>query len=423
MKAAETITTALPALSHRNFRLFWGGQLISVIGTWMQNVALGWLVLRISDSSFYLGLLNALTTLPILLFSLFAGIIADRVSKRRMIIWAQAAFLFQALLLAALVYFNKFNVWTLMALAALAGTIQSFDSPARQSFVSEMVPHEHVLSAVALNSAVFNAARTIGPAIGGLLISSVGESACFFINAVSFIAVIAGLLLMRENELFIAPNHKQGRGNPLSELKESFRHVFNDKRMLAVLAVLAIFSIFGLPAFILLPVFARNVFHVGAKGMGFLFAAAGAGSFTAAIILAFMKKNRRQGLRIILSCTLFSLSVIGLCFTKNFYLSLPLICLAGFGGIAGIAMANSTLQLLAPDHLRGRVMGLYIFMFLGMMPPGNLLMGALAHMAGAQRAVLISGAASIIMLGLVSALLPQIFSINKPAEAEIATIV
>ncbi len=388
----------------------------------MQNVALGWLVLRISNSSFHLGLLNALTTLPILLFSLFAGIIADRVSKRRMIIWAQTAFAFQALLLAILVYFNRFNVWTLMALAALSGTIQAFDSPARQSFVSEMVPHHHVLSAVALNSAVFNAARTVGPAVGGLLISAVGESACFFINAVSFVAVIASLLIMREKDLFLSAAPKRNHGKPMSDLKESFRHVLNDKRMLGVLAVLSIFSIFGLPAFILLPVFARDIFHVGAQGMGFLFAAAGIGSFIAAFILALMKKSRKQGARIILSCAIFSFSVIGLSFSKSFHTSLFMIGLAGFGAIAGIAMANSALQLLAPDHLRGRIMGLYIFMFLGMMPPGNLIMGAMAHMAGAQRAVLISGTVSILTLGLFTILFPQILAINEPAEAEIPTL-
>ena len=414
MVLKEKIAKTLPAFQYRNFRLFWSGQLISLIGTWMQTVALGWLVLSISNSAFYVGLLGTLTFLPVLIFSLFAGIMADRVDKRRLIILTQTSALFQALILAVLLSVGHIAIWSIMVLAVLLGTINAFDAPARQSFVSEMVPREHVVSAVALNSAIFNSARTIGPAVAGFLISLVGEAACFYINAGSFIAVIAGLLLMRDSELYHAPVHDHAA--PIAELKEGFRYVRGERRALGMLALLAVSSIFGFPALVLLPVFARNVLHVGPKGLGFLFAAAGIGSLVGALRLATTKRAGKQGRRILLTSSLFALAIMGFSSSHNFYLSLVLVAVAGFGIISSMALTNSTLQTLAPPHLRGRVMSIYVFVMMGMMPPGNFLAGTAAHYLGAPRAVLLAGVACLALLGATVARYPGVLRIDVQAE-------
>jgi predicted MFS family arabinose efflux permease len=418
MKSTNAILKALPAFQHRNFRLFWSGQLISLIGTWMQNVALGWLIYRITNSPFFLGLMMTMNSLPILLFSLFAGIIADRVNKRLLVIITQSAFTVQALVLAILVSTGHYNIWVLLAFTFLAGTIQAFDAPTRQSFVSEMVSKDHVLSAVAMNSAVFNAARTIGPAIGGLLVKAVGESGCFYSNAISFLAVIAGMLMMRESELFREGN-RNGRGKvkPGLEIKESFKYILSEKRILGVLSITAVISILGMPALTFLPVFARTVLHLQADGLGYLFAAAGVGSFIAAVNLALAKKTRRQGLKIVLNNSIFCIAIVTFTFIKSFYLSLPSLALAGYGVITGIALVNSTMQLIAPAHLRGRVMSAYVFVFMGLMPLGNFVMGTVAHYIGAPRAVMYGGLACLAALAFISVAFPAILKIDAPNES------
>jgi len=412
----DSVKSTLPAFRYRNFRLFWVGQLVSTIGTWMQTVALSWLVYTIKDSAFALGLLTTMNSLPILFLSLPAGIVADRVNKRKMIVATQAAFTVQAILLTVLVYTKHYNELTLIVLAALAGAIQAFDSPARQSFVSEMVPKDSVLSAVALNSAVFNVARTIGPMIGGLLIKAVGEAQCFAINAISFIAVIAALFMIREKDLFKLASPAGNGSKALSDLKEGFVYVIKDRRMLGVLCILSVASIFGLPALMLLPVFAKKILHMGPDGLGFLFAGAGVGSVVAAVMLALARKSRKQGLRIIFCFGLFSVVICVFSFAKSFIVAFILLAGAGFGAIAGIAMSNSTLQLLAPERLRGRIMGLYVFVFLGMMPAGNFLMGTAAHYLGAPYAVMAGGIACIAAIAAVTLLVPEIIKIDSPAE-------
>jgi MFS family permease len=411
MALAGKITGALPAFRHRNYRLFWGGQCISLIGTHMQMVALGWFVLRVSNSSFYLGLVNALGMFPILLFSMFAGAIADRTSKRRLILLTQTAFLIQATALAFLASSRYAAVWNVAILAAIQGTIMSFDSPTRQSFVSEMVPGENVLSAVALNSGVFNAARIIGPAFAGFLIHYVGEAGCFYINAASFVAVIIAILMMRDNELFKAESRKHAA--PMSEMKEGFRYVLSERRVLGLLVALVVTSIFGMPSMVLMPVFAKNVLHVGPKGLGFLMSAAGAGALAVMAVLAFSKRARRQGIRIILSGAVFAVSVVVFSQSRNYYFSMAMIAIAGAAITACAAMTNSSLQMLAPPHLRGRVMGIYIFVFMGMMPPGSLLMGILAQYLGAPIAVTIAGVTCLVMLAAISIVFPKILRIDE----------
>jgi len=407
-----------PALRHRNFRLFWGGQIISLVGTHAQTVALGWLSLKLTNSAFYLGLLNTMATLPILLFSLFAGIFADRMNKRRLLLATQCAFLVQALVLAVLVSTGVATIWTLLVLAAVQGLIQSFDSPIRQSFVSEMVPPRNVLGAVALNSAVFNGARIIGPAAAGFMIPVVGEAGCFYINAVSFIAVIAGIAMMRESELF-RPAREKSETTPLKELIEGFKYVKSERRISGLLGVLIVTSLLGLPPMILLPVFAKDVLHCGSRGMGILFAGAGAGAFLAAFSIAVAKKMKRPGRTIVAMGVIFSISIILFSFSRSFYLSMLLIAFGGAAITASIALTNSSLQMTTPARLRGRIMGIYIFVFLGMMPFGSFIFGTAAHYIGAPHTVAIGGAACIATLLLVCAVFPGVLRIEAPgAESE-----
>lgn len=413
MSLKDKAKNALPAFGQRNFRLFWSGQAVSLIGTHMQTVALGWLVLRISNSPFYLGLVNAVGTLPILLFSMFAGMIADRTNKRRLILLTQSAFLVQALALAILVFSGRAAVWNLMLLAVVQGAIHSFDAPTRQSFVSEMVPPETVMSAVALNSSVFNGARILGPAVAGFLIHAAGEAGCFFINAASFAAVIAGIALMRESELFrtAAPPKKA----PMAELKEGFRYVRNEPRISGLLAGMIVISLFGMPSLMLLPVFAKDVLQVGAKGMGFLFSAAGGGALASMLALAFVKRPRGQGLKILIGSAVFAVGAIAFSQSENFYFSMAAIAVVGAGLTSGVAMTNSALQTIAPPHIRGRVMGMYIFVFLGMMPPGSFLVGLAAQYLGAPTTVLCAGALTLVLLASITILFPAILKIDAPS--------
>jgi MFS family permease len=387
----EKITNTLPAFRHRNFRLYWIGQLISLTGTWMQTPALMWLILVKTNSAFYAGLLGTLNFLPVLFFSLFAGILADRVDKRLLILITQTAALIQSLILAVLVLTGHIMVWSIMVLTAAQGVINAVDAPARQSFVSEMVPREHVTSAVAMNSALFNGARVIGPAAAGFLIANASIAACFFINAATFLAIIVCLLMMRDSELLHAP--ERAHTSPISEIKEGFRYVRGERNALILLVLLAVLGIFGFPALVVyLPVFAKNVLHAGARGMGWLFAGAGLGSLIGAMRLAMTKRAGRQGRRVLFSSAFFGLILMGFSFSRNFYLSTLLAGLAGFGLISSMALTNSTLQMLAPPHLRGRVMSIYVFVMMGMMPLGNFLAGTVAHFLGAPHAVLIAGA-------------------------------
>lgn len=412
----------LPVFRNRNFRLFWSGQAISLIGTQMQMAALSWLVLRITNSSFYLGLINAITTLPVLVFSMFAGAIADRVSKRRLLLMTQGGLLVQAFILALVVTYNKAAVWNLLLLGAMMGVFFSFDAPVRQSFVSEMVPREDVLSAVALNSSNFNAARIMGPAIAGLLlVVKRGEEICFYLNAISFVAVIIGILMMRDRELFTA--EKSERSAMSQEMKEGFRYIWNERRVMGLLVMLAVTSIFGMPSFVLLPIFARDILHTGPKGLGFLFAAAGVGAFIASLSLAFVKRARRQGL-LIMSCgILFGIAIFLFSFSRNHYLSMGLVALAALGLTASMAMTNSTLQILSPANMRGRVVGVYVMVFMGMMPFGSFWAGTVSHFIGAPHTVLLNGAICVAMLTVITLRFPGILKIDAPTDAETQIVV
>lgn len=375
------------ALAHRNFRLFIYGQGISLVGTWMQSVALGWLVLELTNSPFDVGLNQALRSLGVLLFTLYAGIVADRVDKRRLIVLTQALQMCEALALAVLVWAKVVQIWQVMALAAFVGAVNAFDIPTRQAFVVEMVGKEDLVNAIALNSSLFNAARVVGPAIAGVIIGVAGVGLCFFLNGVSYIAVIAGLLMMRLPPFVAKPVTEsawQGFRGGLTFIRE-------ERRMRTLVTLVAILSVFGFPFLVLMPVFARDVLHVGAGGYGALMAAVGVGAMFGALALAATSHVVAKGRLMLTAAAAFGVLVAAFAVTRWFALALALLAVAGCAMIITTALANTLIQTIVPDHLRGRVMGFYSFVFVGMAPLGAFQAGWAAEHFGTPETVVFGG--------------------------------
>jgi MFS family permease len=385
------------ALRHRNFRLFFFGQGTSLVGTWMQNVAQGWLVLGITNSPFYVGLVSALGSLPILLVSLPAGVFVDRVNKRRLVILTQMLSLLQALLLAILIWTHRIALWQVAGIAVFLGTVNAVDTPARQAFLIELVGREDLPNAIALNSSAFNAARVIGPSVAGVLISVLSLAWCYFLNAVSYVAVIWGLLAMRLPP-FVRPAHP---GDAWTQFREGVRFVRHDRRILALVGMMAVISVFGFPYLVLMPVFARDVLRVGASGLGFMSASVGVGAVVAALGLAAFGTRVGKGRILVWTGPLFGAALAAFALTRIFGLALPVLGVAGGAMILNNAVTNTLLQTIVPDALRGRVMGFFAFVFLGMAPFGALQAGWLAEQIGAPATVAIGGSvcalASVLM--------------------------
>lgn len=395
----------LGALVHRNFRLFLLGQGISLVGTWMQSVALGWLVLELTSSPFAIGLNSALRALGVLVFTLYAGIVADRVDKRRLIIVTQALQMVEALALAVLVWTHVVAVWQVMVLAAFVGVVNAFDIPTRQSFLVEMVGKEDLMSAIALNSSMFNAARVVGPAIGGALIGLFGVGMCFFLNGVSYFAVIGSLLAMR------LPAFLPGRaqGSAWTGFREVVAFLRSDRRVETLVVLTAILSVFGFPFLVMMPVFARDVLHVGAAGYGALTAAVGGGAMLGALGIALNTgRIAHKGALMTLGGASFGLLVSAFALSRAFSLSLILLALAGCAMIVNNALTNTMIQTLVPDQLRGRVMGFYSFVFVGMSPLGAFLVGAFAERFGAPLAVEVGGLVCAVAVGLAAWRVPAL---------------
>jgi MFS family permease len=376
------------ALAHRNFRLFFIGQGISLVGTWMQNVGEGWLILTLTNSPFYVGLTAALSSLGVLLFSLYAGVIADRVDKRRFIIFMQLAFMLEALTVAILVWTGVVAVWQVLLLATILGIASAFDIPMRQSFVVEMVGKDDLMNAIALNSSVFNGARVIGPAIAGVLIGAVGIAWCYFLNGVSYIAVIAGLLLMR-----LPPRAPPARGaSAWTGFREVLAYLRGDRRLRVLMILTAVISVFGFPYIAMMPVFARDVLHRGATGYGALTSSIGIGAVIGALGIALASARiRARGRLMLAGGTAFGILLILFAASRSLALSMLLLALAGCAMIVNNSLANTLLQTTAPDHLRGRVMGFYSFVFVGMAPFGAFLFGLVAEHVGAPATLAAGG--------------------------------
>lgn len=401
---------AFVALRHRNFRLFWYGQMVSLIGTWMQTTGQAWLVLQITNSAWQLGLVGALQFLPILLFSIFGGVFADRWPKRSVLLFTQSAAMVQAIVLCVLVASGHVQIWEIYVLALLLGLTNSLDMPTRQSFVVEMVGREDLSNAVALNSSVFNLARIVGPGLAGLIIAISSVNVLFLLNAVSFIAVIIGLALIDVSHLHALPGPvKAGEHTKTwQSMGEGLSYIRRTPSVLMVILVVGMVSLFGINFNVVLPLFATEVLNAGSVGFGLLSSAFGAGSLVSALWLAW-GNNKPSILRILLSTSAFSVLLIVFALSPIYALSLLLIAAVGFAQITFSALANTTLQTVTPNHLRGRVMSVYMVFFIGSTPIGNLIIGGLAGWFGAPGALLICA-----VLSLISALAGWIW--RKPAE-------
>ncbi|MCB0730347.1 MAG: MFS transporter [Ignavibacteriae bacterium] len=378
----------LRALKYRNYRLFFIGQGISLIGTWMQQIALGWLVYKLTDSAFLLGLVSFSSQIPTFILALFAGLLADRYSKHKIIIITQSLAMLQAFILAILTLTNTVNIWYIITLSVFLGLINAFDMPTRQSFAIELVDDKKDLpNAIALNSSAFNAARLIGPTIAGILITTLGEGICFLINAISYIAVIFALLRMKiqsvQNEV---KSEKVMQG-----LKEGIKYAYNFIPIRILLLLVAIVSLTGMPYTVLMPVFARDILHGDSSTLGYLFGAVGIGAFTGAIYLASRKTVLGLGRWIAAATSIFSMGLLLFSFSRNIYFSLFLMLFTGFGMMMQMASTNTLLQTLVDNNKRGRVMSLYVMAFMGTAPIGSLMAGTLASTIGAPLTVLSSG--------------------------------
>ena len=371
------------ALRHRNFRLFLIGQAISLTGTWMQSVAQGWLVLTLTNSPFYVGLVSALGSLGVLVFSLYAGVVADRADKRRAVVITQTLQMLQAFALAALVWRGAVTVESVMALAAFLGVVSAFDIPIRQAFVVDMVGKDDLMNAIALNSSVFNATRVVGPAVAGLVIGRAGLVWCFLLNGLSYLAVIRNLLAMDLPERRSGP----GPASTASGFREILAQVRADRRLPVLIVLTAVLSVFGFPVLALMPVFARDVLRVGAEGYGALLAALGVGAVVGAVGIAAFSRRLSRGRLQLAGGTVFGLLVALFAASRSFPASVLLMALAGCAMIVNNALTNTQLQTLAPDHLRGRIMGLYSFVFVGLGPVGSFQAGIFAERFGAPWAV------------------------------------
>jgi len=384
--AARSFLVYFRALRHRNFRLFWSGQLISLVGTWMQSATQWWLVHRLTHEPIWLGIVGTATFLPAFLLSFVAGVVADRVPKRSMIVATQVTAACLALSLSALTFTGAVRVGHIVAFAFLLGTVNAFDMPTRQAFVIEMVGGEDLMNAIALNSSIFNAARVIGPALAGFLIASTGEAICFLLNGLSFLPVIAGLLLMR-----LPPVRKREARPVWHELAEGFRFVGRSPRVRTVLEAVAISSIFGMSFTILLPVFADQILRTGPRGYGLLMGAVGVGAVTGALRLAGRTSTRGSGRLVALGMGLLGVSLLAFSLSRTFILSEILLLAVGGSMITQLATTNTLLQRTSPDEIRGRVLSMYTFVLVGLAPIGSLLLGALAQHLGAPWAVRIGG--------------------------------
>lgn len=376
----------LSSLRHRDFRLFIAGQFISLCGTWIQMVAQGWLVLELTDSPFAVGLVTTLGSLPILLFTLYGGVIADRVDKRRLVLALQCGMTLEALGLAILTQLDLVTVEWVMGLAAFFGLLSAFEVPTRQALVAEIVGREDLMNAIALGSSAFNLARVVGPAVAGGLIATVGLAACFYANAASYLAVIAGLVLMRVRRPAVP-----ARVPALAALLEGIRYVFGNRWPRALVTLIAVFSVFGFSFISMLPVFARDLLGMEAAGYGALVSGVGLGAVAAALGMAGFGPRSRTARLAIGSSVLFGLALTGAAFAPEFWWALALFSVTGcLMALSGI-VANTMLQLEAPDHLRGRVMGFYSFTVLGMAPFGSLQAGWVSEHFGVRAALALGG--------------------------------
>jgi MFS family permease len=382
------------ALTVYNYRLFISGQAVSQCGTWLQRTAQAWLVLELSNSPVALGLVIALQTLPVTFLSLFGGVVADRVPKRPFLMLVLSLEVVQAALLAGLTLSGAIQLWEVDVLAFTLGVLAALESPTRQSFVSELVGREHIQSAVSLNSSIFNAARIVGPGIGGVVIAAWGTGACFVLNAVSFLAVLLGLALIRPEQLF--PSRRSPRGAVVTQLLDGLRYVARTPELLFPVVLLAFLGTFGYNFQVILPLLARYTLQSGAIGFGILDAAMGVGSLIGALgVAARLTPNRRS---VLLAATGFSVLLMLVALSRLLLTSIPLLVGLGLVSVLYSALTNTTLQLRAPEEYRGRVLSLYLLLFQGTSPIGGALTGGLADLWGIEAALTVEAGICLLVV-------------------------
>jgi MFS family permease len=388
------------SLGNYNYRLFWFSQLISQIGNWMQVTAQAWLVLQLTGSSVALGTVLALQYLPMLCVTLFAGVVVDRVSKQRLLMVAAALELVQAGVLAALTSGGHIQLWHIYVLAGCLGLVTAFENPGRQAFVMELVGRQNVVNAVGLNSAQVNGARLIGPAIGGLVIAGWGVAACFFLNATSFLTVVVGLALMRR-ENFLALPSKQAGGKMLAQLREGLRFIGGTREAMTTMIMLAGIGCLGINFFTVVPLFAEKALHLPADQFGLLMTAIGLGSLLAALMVA--RAGKPAPRNVVLAALAFGIVDVSIGFAPSLAVAFGLFALLGCCGLTFTSLANTSLQLLTPDELRGRVMAVFGLLLTGTTPVGALVTGLLAEAIGIRTTVSLEGAVCLASVGLAMA--------------------
>lgn len=395
------------SLKVRNFRIYWLGNMVSFTGTWIQSVAQNWLVFRLTNSAFLMGVVGFLGAIPLLLFSLPGGVLADRMNKRIILIFTQTAFMLLAFVLAVLTQANLATASQIMFIAALNGIVMAFDAPSRQAVTVELVGKENLMNAIALNSVAFNSTRIIGPALAGILVASIGMSGCFYLNGVSFLAVILALFLIRLNSSTTDNKPKFAA----KDMKEGLSFVKNNRLILVLILMVGVVSLFGLSYIILMPIFANDILGVGVKGMGLLMSSSGVGALISGLMLARFGDLKYKGRLLILSSVVFSFAVISFGLSKNFLFSLFALAFVGGASVMSLALINTILQSKVPDNFRGRVMGVFMLTFAGVLPFGNLIAGSLAHTLGVSVTVVSSGLVCAIFFIILDMAYPDLRSI------------
>jgi predicted MFS family arabinose efflux permease len=401
--ARETkLPQAVRALRNPNFRLFWSGNFLSNIGTWMQNVGQGWLVLLLTNSAFWLGVVGFAGSIPFLIFTLFGGVIADRVDKRRLLLVTQTVMMLLAFTLAALAWFKVITVWEVAAIAFLNGVAMSMNAPSYQAMMPRLVKREDLTNAIALNSAQFNMSRILGPTLGGYAMAIFGVAGNFFLNGVSFLAMLWALTHIEY------PDEKPARHESMwTSLRGGFAYLHENKQMLVMIWMTVAASLFGIPFLTFIPYFAKVQLHAGESGLGWLMAASGFGAVLGAMTIAISGMIRRRGLVLTLAGVLFFSAIVGFCYSHVFVLSQCLAFVEGYCGITMISCFNVSIQHLSSDEMRGRVMSIYATSFLGLPPLGALLAGELSRHIP-------TGHALAMMAGLAAAIYIGIYAFSKP---------
>lgn len=418
-RGIDRVSHTWRALRHRNFRLFFGGQTISLIGSWMTRIATAWLVYRLTGSALLLGTVSFMGQIPTFLLAPFAGVWVDRLDRRRVLVWTQSLSSVQSLALAALTLSGRITIPWILLLAAAQGMINAFDMPGRQAFMVQMVEDRSDLgNAIAINSSMVNMARLVGPALAGLVIAASSEGWCFLIDGISYLAVIASLLMMRIH----TPPVRRKVTSTFTEMKEGWAYVSSFLPIRTILMLFALVSLMGMPFVVLMPIFAARVLHGGPHTLGFLMGAMGVGALISALSLAARKSVRGLIRMIPIAAAVFGAGVIGFGLSHEFWLSMLMAFVAGMGMMQGMAASNTIIQTLVPEDKRGRVMSYYTMAFVGMAPFGSLLAGALATALGAPLAVILNG--SVVVLGAVwfATRLPAVREVVRPIYREMGIL-